>query len=472
MSEKYELSRRKALAALGTIGVAGAGAGMGTSALFTDEEDFNNNTLTAGELNLLVDYWTSQNTNTSTTDSGTQDGGVSALLELTDVKPGDDGKVVFCPKIVDNPAYLWAGSSGLTQYENGYTEPEGEEEDSDPGDDSIEGRSLSGNDPEDQYSVADVDDGDSTTGEGYGELANNVQVTVSYCEPSDDLDEGVDPSSPDDFQTVRELDNPEDYTLADLILELQTGFPISNNADGTYPASADEDDQAGVCLCIDWEVPTSVGNEIQSDSVEFDIGFYAEQSRNNSDPETPYTTSGFSSISYEKALGTQILRNGGSGTGEIQVHSDSGGAETVGVYGGSGMPTDTDIPFTVTIDNSASPPTATVEVNGETAVDDDITDGDANGNSTGDPEYPGGVPDYLDVAINVSSGGASLTTVAKDVTVDGDSPSVDSVSVSDGTSWLAIPNADATDDMVTVAGTIRFEGTGTGTQDSVGVDFR
>ena len=89
MSEKYELSRRKALAALGTIGVAGAGAGMGTSALFTDEEDFNNNTLTAGELNLLVDYWTSQNTNTSTTDSGTQDGGVSALLELTDVKPGD-----------------------------------------------------------------------------------------------------------------------------------------------------------------------------------------------------------------------------------------------------------------------------------------------------------------------------------------------------------------------------------------------
>jgi predicted ribosomally synthesized peptide with SipW-like signal peptide len=293
MTDKFELSRRKALLGLGTVGLAGAGAGVGTSALFTDEESFNNNTMVAGELNLLVDYWTSQNTNTSSTDSGTQDGAVSALLELTDVKPGDDGKVVFCPKIIDNPAYLWAGSSGLTQYENGYTEPEGGAEDMNATDDSIEGRGLNGTAPEDEFPVADVDDGsspDSPSGEGFGELADNVQVTVSYCEPSDDLDDGEEPSSPDDFQTVRELNNPEDYTLADLILELQTGFPISNNADGTYPASADENTQAGPCLCIDWEVPIDVGNEIQSDSVMFDIGFGAVQSRNVSDPaaENPY----------------------------------------------------------------------------------------------------------------------------------------------------------------------------------------
>jgi len=40
MTEKFKLSRRKALLGLGTIGLAGAGAGVGTSALFTDKESF------------------------------------------------------------------------------------------------------------------------------------------------------------------------------------------------------------------------------------------------------------------------------------------------------------------------------------------------------------------------------------------------------------------------------------------------
>jgi len=52
----FELSRRKALAALGTIGVASAGAGLGTSAYFSDQETFENNRLVAGELDLKVDW--------------------------------------------------------------------------------------------------------------------------------------------------------------------------------------------------------------------------------------------------------------------------------------------------------------------------------------------------------------------------------------------------------------------------------
>mgnify|MGYP000173219149 CR=1 FL=1 len=132
MTDKFELSRRKALLGLGTVGLAGAGAGVGTSALFTDEESFTNNTMVAGELDLFVDYWTDATTEAidgGQTGSGQNDGGVSAQYVLNDVKPGDEGKLVFCPKIVDNPAWLWAGSSGYTQYENGYqiqvfTEPE------------------------------------------------------------------------------------------------------------------------------------------------------------------------------------------------------------------------------------------------------------------------------------------------------------------------------------------------------------
>ena len=51
-----ELSRRKILAGMGAVGAAGAGAGIGTSALFTDQESFESNTLTAGEFDLLVDW--------------------------------------------------------------------------------------------------------------------------------------------------------------------------------------------------------------------------------------------------------------------------------------------------------------------------------------------------------------------------------------------------------------------------------
>jgi len=48
------LSRRKMLVGLGAVGVASAGAGLGTTAYFNDTESFDDNTLTAGELDLFV----------------------------------------------------------------------------------------------------------------------------------------------------------------------------------------------------------------------------------------------------------------------------------------------------------------------------------------------------------------------------------------------------------------------------------
>ena len=56
-----DLTRRKVLGSIGAVGVAGAAAGYGTTAYFTDEESVENNTLTAGALDLKVDweehYW-------------------------------------------------------------------------------------------------------------------------------------------------------------------------------------------------------------------------------------------------------------------------------------------------------------------------------------------------------------------------------------------------------------------------------
>jgi len=53
---QFSVSRRKVLAGLGTIGIASAGAGLGTTAYFSDQETFQNNQLTAGTLDMLVDW--------------------------------------------------------------------------------------------------------------------------------------------------------------------------------------------------------------------------------------------------------------------------------------------------------------------------------------------------------------------------------------------------------------------------------
>jgi Ca-activated chloride channel family protein len=50
------LTRRQMLAGVGAVGLASAGAGLGTSALFSDREEFQNNQFVAGELDLKVDW--------------------------------------------------------------------------------------------------------------------------------------------------------------------------------------------------------------------------------------------------------------------------------------------------------------------------------------------------------------------------------------------------------------------------------
>jgi predicted ribosomally synthesized peptide with SipW-like signal peptide len=54
--DTIELTRRKVLASVGAVGAAGAIGGYGTSALFSDEEMFEDNTITAGTLDLKIDW--------------------------------------------------------------------------------------------------------------------------------------------------------------------------------------------------------------------------------------------------------------------------------------------------------------------------------------------------------------------------------------------------------------------------------
>jgi predicted ribosomally synthesized peptide with SipW-like signal peptide len=192
MHDDFNISRRKALAALGTIGAASAGAGLGTSAYFSDQETFENNSLVAGELDLKVSWdehysdWMGAETEharmpedgetpdlslpaadpdgrpielvfsdrsafmddtrqerfpegglgpdenpcTELADVGDDDMAVP-VIDISDVKPGDFGEVTFDFAACDNPAYLWMNGGLVDEAENGLTEPEADDPDED-----------------------------------------------------------------------------------------------------------------------------------------------------------------------------------------------------------------------------------------------------------------------------------------------------------------------------------------------------
>lgn len=268
---RYSLSRRNVLAGLGTVGVASAGAGLGTTAFFSDEEAVEAS-LEAGRLDLVLEYLTAFDQGRAGT--GSEQGVINGTREaeytysLTDVKPGDSGIVALCPRIVSNDAWLWVGDNdSLVDYENGQNEPESKV-------DSSGGGSV----------------GTPNSGAGFGELSEAIEVTVSYA--------GSVSRSGDEVicEDTRELNNPEGYTLADLAKDLSGGFLLDGDQDEPspdsdptpYPGSVDETTQEGPCLCIEWELPTTVGNEIQTDSIEFTFSFVAEQARHNDAPVTPF----------------------------------------------------------------------------------------------------------------------------------------------------------------------------------------
>ena len=178
------LSRRTLLAGLGAIGVASAGAGLGTTAYFNDTESFENNTLTAGQLDLLVDWQQtydfgdghqfvsahpdhdgdgeqsiaadndageikysdfpddededSNGANIPVLDCETipplseADFGtdpvtgeeMETLVQFTDVKPGDSGEITFSLHLCDNPGYIWMQAGNVSDEGGAFTEPE------------------------------------------------------------------------------------------------------------------------------------------------------------------------------------------------------------------------------------------------------------------------------------------------------------------------------------------------------------
>ncbi|MEF8887049.1 MAG: SipW-dependent-type signal peptide-containing protein [Haloarculaceae archaeon] len=344
MSEKYELSRRKALAALGTIGVAGAGAGMGTSALFSDEEGFEDNTITAGTLDMAVEgeiVAANDEYESAVADiTGNPieaDGAVEVGFQLQDFKPGDWFIVcITVDSVAENPFYLTVHGDPdkYAEKEGANTEPENQEETGSPGSTSATNdrgwESVTATNAElgdkllttvwgEWGGTAPSADDDNDPNDGSGDRTDLVSLdgdsniggpqknTFSWQEP--DEDGNVPGESDVTYTDIRELyfgedqdpNNPSSNTVpgsninngiasGDGILVGGTNDPLEIGGDPSSDdllSDPDGDGEGELVLYMLFELPVEVGNEVQGDAVRGNLRFNAEQVRNNSsDPRS------------------------------------------------------------------------------------------------------------------------------------------------------------------------------------------
>ena len=136
---------------------------------------------------------------------------------------------------------------------------------------------------EPELGVLDPDGTDSPDPDGSGQLADSMELTMSYCAPDGTVGEEIISG-----------------TLRDVSLALYAGVPLygDGNPDASVanrspfegveaPFDGDSPVIGETCVCFEWVVPENIGNEIQTDSVAFDFEFYAEQERHNDGTDNP-----------------------------------------------------------------------------------------------------------------------------------------------------------------------------------------
>lgn len=305
MPRRTGLSRRQALAGLATIGLASAGAGIGTSALFSDSESFDGNTITAGSLDMAVtvevvaasSYWD------NTVDLAvTADGDViEGALEITDIKPGDWGIICFIVDIEDNPGYVTIHAKNFSEAENDLAEPEEAVDDS-PNEGELDEKLL--------VSYWEQYD-DSGNRSGLSRLDNitnaaSNQLYLGNWQPPD-ADGAINGTTPAvEYTNAREFyfgrdgdptNKPSNndplgagFASGDGILVGGTSDPVrvgaTDNLGRDRLSDPDGDGESELVFYLLLEVPPTVGNVVQSDSVGFDLVFTTEQARTNDDPRS------------------------------------------------------------------------------------------------------------------------------------------------------------------------------------------
>ena len=359
-NEKLDLSlsRRRVLGGLGAIGVASAGAGLGTTAFFSDSESFEGNTIATGELDLLVDWQQTydfgdgrqfvsahpdhdgdgeqsveidgqvlrysdfpdpddEDSNganipelncanvppleeaTFGTDPVTGEE-METLVQFADVKPGDSGEITFSLHLCDNPGYLWMQADNVTDDGGVLTGPEGE---------------------------VDPDN--------LGNLGDAIQATLWYDE---DCDNVYDPAEPVDVMLTLDFSGSMLYS--------QYGGVVSDDeiqVNGTiYPETTKIDlVEVGTRQFVDYL-------QAQSADVEVGVAYFDGEGGDDTEPRTGILqplTSDLSDVDAALSDLRQKLANvvsGGSGSTPVDGDGDpdpfsNAGSIATGTYIGEGV---------------------------------------------------------------------------------------------------------------------------------------
>jgi len=160
------------------------------------------------------------------------------VIELAGVKPGDFGSAVFDFALCDSPGFVWLRGRLRAASENGVTEPEA---DSDEEEDGVELLDAA-------RAAVWVDDGDRIQDGNESLVASGTLRRVLNAVAAG---EGLGLPGDEDAEEF--------------------------GGEGRNCFSA----ETAHSVVFAWRVPVGVGNQIQSDRVEFDLGFYTEQCRHN-----------------------------------------------------------------------------------------------------------------------------------------------------------------------------------------------
>lgn len=229
------LSRRRVLAGLGAVGFASVGAGIGTTAYFSDQVTLDGNTIQAGRFGLTVEqaiHAVDQDgigpDEMAFGENAGEDGlWATDTITIEDAKPGDSYEFCWEITVHDNPGYVSLAAC--------YTDLNG-----------VESGNVSLDD------LWDIDDETQLSTIGAETLVDSVTLedggTVTY-----------------DYDTV-----------ADLLADLSGGTPLDGAENGVVFEPGET-----WTLCIELSIPAAVGNELQGASLEWDMLFYAEQARHN-----------------------------------------------------------------------------------------------------------------------------------------------------------------------------------------------
>ncbi|MFB6109226.1 MAG: hypothetical protein ABEJ82_10400 [Haloplanus sp.] len=339
MSRDFELSRRKLLGSLGVVGAAAAGTRM-TSAELTDVEGFDNNDIVVGDMDLRVG-WTEHYAQFSAETTENMDvpadvrpydpkkhdetndgeGGVPddfvpfpqfsedpvvvvndtkksnavdrfmhntvvettsmrpmtpcedlsdaaperKVVDLQNVKPGDFGEITFDFALCTNPGYVWLNGGLRSAFDNGQTKAEREAPaEDDPGGQTVELL-------EEMRAAVWYDDGtgDATAGDNVHQDGEKKLFEGGFTELLDLLSGNEGRGIPLDGDRSTEYDELDD----------DEADPNRDCFAGTVAEAESPVHSIGVT----WWVPLKDGNqnELQTDAVEFELGFYAEQCRHN-----------------------------------------------------------------------------------------------------------------------------------------------------------------------------------------------